>query len=173
MPKPLTLAIPPEFITSGNKFISSMDKFVARTRKMQTAHRTPAQSRPRHDPSSFISQFRRMSQNMTRFENVMARSVSKLSTDMGPFGRQLLRSLDVESILSKIPQGLMEGEAAAGIAARGALGVAAGPVGAIAIVIAEVIKAVIEKTISLAPMVFRDSAMAWGFGTTISGSPCI
>jgi hypothetical protein len=168
--KPLTVEIPQSFINSANNFAGTMNKFLDQSKKMQAASQL-APHRPRRqqaDPTSFISQFRRMNQIVTRLETSASRSVDLLSRDMGGFGRLLLRNLNVESLLARLPMVSisMESTALAGFVARvGIGGIAGGPVGVIASIIAEAITAAITKTIALAPTVFRDSMQAMGLGT--------
>jgi hypothetical protein len=144
--KPLTLEIPQAFIASGNNFISSLDKFVDLTKKMQTGIKPvqPRQPRQQFDHTSFTHKFMGMNQVITRLETSASRSVDLLFRDMGGFGRLLLRNLNLESLLARLPMVSMESTALAGFAAPvGIGGIAGGPVGVIASIIAEAITAAI------------------------------
>jgi hypothetical protein len=139
-----------------------MEKFVELTKQMQVVSK-PVQRQP-VDHSSFIHQFRNLSQMTRRYETMMSRTVAKLSMDMGPVGRLFLSNLNVDSILSRIPQAMLSSEVV--MIGRFVVG---GVVGGIAGIFAVAIAAVIKKTFEVMPAAVRDYWAAMALGTTVGG----
>jgi len=174
-----TFKVPPEFVSSLNKFTDEMKKFADLTNKVNTSARRvlvpPRERQAAVDHSHITSQFRQVTNLFKRFETNLTRTVFMLSQDLGPLGRMLITTVDIEGLLARLPGigsklAFLGAGAEVGTVARFTMigaGTLGGIVGFGAQIVAQVIMSLIQKTFQLKDPLFRDTVLAAGLGTTV------